>query len=807
MKVRDGFWTMADGLLAEYAEEVYSVTPVENGVQLLCPTKKIWSRGDTLNTPTITVTIKAEMEGVLSVEAVHWAGAQRKGPELELFPAGKPTAEGQVSKDDKTGDTTVTAGSLAATVSGAAHTFQIRFHPADASPDDIDAQLTSLEARSVGYAVSPVVSSRLRTEDMRDKTHHMFTQSELGVGEGVYGLGERFGAFNKVGQEVKLWNADGGTSSEQAYKNVSFWLSGRGYGVLVDTPGKVELEVGSACSNRVETVVEGQRLRWLLVAGPSPKDVLRRLSVLAGQAPSVPSWSLGLWLTTSFTTDYDENTVRGFLTGMRKRNIAVDVFHYDCFWMRAFAWTDFLFDSERFPDPAGQIARLKADGLCRKVCVWINPYIAQHGEAFAHAAKHGYLLKRPNGDAWQWDLWQAGMALVDFTNPEACEWYAKCLEGLLDLGVDAFKTDFGERIPTTDVQWHDRSVDPERMHNFYAHAYNKVVHDVLVKRFGEGEAVLFARSACLGGQRFPVHWGGDCESTPAGMAQSIRGGLSLGLCGFAYWSVDIGGFEGAPPPWIYKRWVAWGLLCSHSRLHGSNAYRVPWLVDDDDQTPSGCSATVARWSSLKTRLVPYLLAQAQASRTAGLPVSLRAMLVEFPEDPTSWNLDRQFLLGDRLLVAPVFSASGHVEFYLPAGKWTNFFTNETRQGPGWFREHHGFASLPLYVRENTILVLGPAKTKNIAGAIKEAGEATEADASSPTGAVYDYISDVEVVLYHVQPGAQADVVSADGSSLGRLHIDDDGKLVGTDVFTGNVTVSNNERVLDDAFATEGVKLL
>ncbi|KXJ96739.1 family 31 glycoside hydrolase [Microdochium bolleyi] len=771
MKFRDGMWMTAEGFNVEYAEEVYDITQTGRGISLLCPTRKIYTRGNTLNTSTVTIDIEAAAEGIISVETTHWAGAQNKGPHFDLFPAGKPPVDSAVTKSDA-GDTILTSGSLSAVVSGGEHPFDIRFRGAataassSSSPNaNASRPLTALLSRSVGLAYSPSWSNPLQTGDMRDFKHYMFAQTQLAVGETVHGLGERFGAFNKVGQAVSLWNADGGTSSDQAYKNVSFWLSSRGYGIFIDNPGRVELEVGSERCTRVQASVEGQRLKWFIIDGPTPRDVLRRYTLLTGRAAAVPAWSFGLWLSTSFTTNYDEATVRAFLEGMRERGTQVDVFHYDCFWMKGFRWTDFVFDSERFPDPKGQIARLKESRLVSKVCVWINPYIAQHGAAFREAAEKGYLVKRRNGDVWQWDLWQAGMALVDFTNPAACTWYASCLGALFDQGVDAIKTDFGERIPTLDVAWHDASVDPHRMHNYYAFLYNKVVYDALAARYGPGEAVLFARSACAGTQRFPLVWGGDCESTPEAMAESIRGGLGLGLCGFSFWSNDIGGFEGNPAPWIYKRWVAFGLLCSHSRLHGSSSYRVPWTIDGDDRSPQGCSAVLARWTALKTRLMPYLFAQAAESVQAGLPLSVRAMCIEFPGDPTCWYLDRQFMVGESLLAAPVFEESGEVQFYLPEGRWTSLLDSVVvKQGPGWFTETHDFASMPLYVREGSILLLGKAGIK---------------------GVVYDYETDVEVCVFAGKPGVSAAaVVDKTGKKLGTITLGEDGELAGTEVLQG-----------------------
>lgn len=398
----------------------------------------------------------------------------------------------------------------------------------------------------------------------------------------------------------------------------------------------------------------------------------------------------------------------------------------------------------------------------------MNPYLGQASPVFKYAASKGYLLKRKNGDVFQWDLWQTGMGIIDFTNPEATEWYVGCLKGLFDKGVDSIKTDFGERIPSKDVQWFDSSLDPRKMHNYYAFLYNKIVYEALQDRYGKDEAVLFARTATAGTQRFPLQWGGDCESTAEAMAESVRGGLSLGLSGFAFWSVDIGGFEGYPPPWIYKRWVAFGLLCSHSRLHGSNSFRVPWTVDEDDKSDQGCSKVLSKWTTLKARLMPYIFSQAQEAVELGIPLSLRAMFLEFPDDPTSWYLDRQFMFGDSLLVAPIFEESGNVEFYLPKGKWTNFFTNEVKSGPGWFKENHAFDTLPLYVRENTVLVLGK---------------------SEQTKTVYDYAQDVEVRLYNTTKGAKARLVNSEGADIGILEVGEEGKLKDQKFLTGSWEVT------------------
>jgi alpha-D-xyloside xylohydrolase len=494
---------------------------------------------------------------------------------------------------------------------------------------------------------------------------------------------------------VDLWNEDGGTSSEQAYKNIPFYLTNRGYGVFINHPEKVSLEVASEKVERVQFSVPGEALDYFLIYGPTPKDVLQRYTALTGRPALPPAWSFGLWLTTSFTTNYDEATVTSFIDGMAQRDLPLHVFHFDCFWMKEFHWVNFEWDERLFPDPVGMLRRLKERGL--RICVWINPYIAQRSALFTQGLEHGYLLKRPNGDVFQWDQWQAGMALVDFTNPAARRWYQDCLRELVDMGVDCFKTDFGERIPT-DVVYHDGS-DPVKMHNYYTFLYNQAVFEVLEEKLGVGGATVFARSATTGGQRFPVHWGGDSTATFESMAESLRGGLSLGLSGFGFWSHDMGGFEQTAPASVYKRWCAFGLLSSHSRLHGSSSYRVPWLYDEE-------AVDVLRFfTKLKCRLMPYLYQAACQAHRYGTPV-MRAMTLEFPGDPGCDTLDRQYMLGDNLLVAPVFTEDGWVDYYLPAGRWTHFLTGQVVEGGRWVREQHDVLSLPLLARPNCIISEG-----------------------------------------------------------------------------------------------------
>jgi len=671
MKFTDGNWLLQPGVTAHHPAEAHDAAVSGRGLVFHAPSRPIRHRGDTLQGPLLTIRVDSPMSDVIRVRIEHFSGTPERGPHIPLFEEKKPKVSIKVT--DK--EAVLKSGGLSAHVA--------RGGPWGLSFESAGRTLTSSGFRGMGFIEWP------------GHGNFVHEQLSLGVGECVYGLGERFTALVKNGQVIENWNKDGGTSSDQAYKSVPFYLTNRGYGVLVNETGPVSFEVASEKLARVQFSIEGQSLEYFVINGPDPKAVLSRLTALTGRPALPPAWSFGLWLTTSFTTSYDEKTATGFIEGMKARDLPLSVFHFDCFWMREFDWCDFEWDARVFPDPAGMLKRLHARGL--RVCLWINPYIAQRSSIFAEAARKGYLLRRSDGSVWQTDLWQPGMGIVDFTNPAARTWFQGHLRRLADMGVDAFKSDFGERIPT-DVVYFDGS-DPVKMHNHYSILYNEAVFELLESERGKGEALVFARSSHASGQRLPVHWGGDCASTFESMAESLRGGLSLGMCGFGFWSHDIGGFEGTPPVAVYKRWLAFGLMSSHSRLHGSSSYRVPWNYDEE-----ACDV-LRLFTKLKCRLMPYLFAKAVEAHELGIPV-MRAMIVEFPGDPASDTLERQYMLGDSLLVAPVFSSDGVVDFYLPQGDWTHLLTGEVRQGGRWHRGTYGFLEMPLFARSGRVIALG-----------------------------------------------------------------------------------------------------
>jgi len=721
MKFSDGFWLNKKGYDVNFVAQAYEVLEDSNSLTVLATATHIHHRGQTLGGPLLEIKFTSNLKDVIKVSIDHYKGARNDGPEFELYLDDnfKPVIE---NNDDYaeliSGDTRVRI-----TKNGG---WDIKYYYKDKL-------LTKSGWRTTSYITEEPsrVKKRLALAedngfwDIPEPTSGAYVREQLGlsVGESIYGFGEKFTTFVKNGQTVDIWNADGGTSSEQSYKSIPFYVSSNGYGVLVNHPEHVSFEVASDTVSRVAFTVDGERLEYFIIGGENPLEVIENYTTLTGKPGLPPAYSFGLWLTTSFTTSYDEETVTSFIDGMAERDIPLQVFHFDCFWMKEFQWCDFEWDARQFPDPKGMLSRLKDRGL--QLCVWINPYIGQRSKLFAEGVEKGYFIKNKDGSVFQADMWQPGMAIVDFTNPDASAWYASKLKELCEVGIDSFKTDFGERIPT-DVCYFDGS-DPVKMHNYYTQMYNKVVFDVLKEYYGENKACLFARSATVGGQQFPVHWGGDCSAEYESMAETLRGGLSLCSSGFGYFSHDISGFEATATPDIYKRWSAFGLMSTHSRLHGNSSYRVPWLFDEE-------SVDVLRhFTNLKGKMMPYLFSNAVTTSTTGVPM-MRAMALQFADDPACLSLDRQYMLGDSLLVAPIFNEDGIAQYYVPAGTWTDLQTGEEFEGGKFYTTEHDYFSLPLLVKPNTIMAMG----------------------NFEKDFVYDYLDGTEFTIYALEDGKSAE---------------------------------------------------
>ena len=722
MKFSDGFWMNQKSFDVHYAAQAYEITKDQHSITVLATPYPITNRGQTLSGPVLEITFMSKNENVIKVTVDHYTGTENKAPHFPVY------EDGYTPQISETADYIELISGKTSVRIGKRNGWLVEYFYDGKKLTESGWRTTSVikeDPYHVHKRLELGQNSGFWEYPQENKDAYLREQLTLSVGECIYGFGEKFTTFVKNGQAVDMWNADGGTCSEQSYKCIPFYVSSRGYGVFVNHPEKVSFEVASETVSRVAFSVTGEHLEYFIFGGENLAEVLARYTDLTGRPALPPAKTFGLWLTTSFTTQYDEATVTSFIDGMAQREIPLQFFHFDCFWMKEFQWCDLEWDTRQFPSPAAMLSRLKAKGL--SICVWINPYVAQRSKLFKEGVAKGYFIKNKDGGVFQADMWQPGMAIVDFTNPEACVWYSERLRRLCEMGVDSFKTDFGERIPT-DVTYFDGS-DPMKMHNFYTFIYNKTIFEVLKDYYGKNKACLFARSATAGSQQFPVHWGGDCTAQYSSMAETIRGGLSLCLSGFGYFSHDISGFEATATPDIYKRWAAFGLLSSHSRLHGNSSYRVPWLFDEE-------SCDVLRFfTNLKGRLMPYIFAQAVKTSTVGVPM-MRAMVLEYADDPACLYLDRQYMFGDNLLVAPILNEEGLGEYYLPEGTWTHILSGEEIAGGRYIRDRHNYFSIPVLAKPNSIVAFGSFK-----------GDFE-----------YDYLDGTEFIVYALEDGKTAGTV-------------------------------------------------
>ena len=670
MKFTDGYWRVKENHNIFNATEIRDVQLLEDRILVYAACRKVMSAGQTFNEPLITVEYSSPMENVIKVRAWHHKGRQERGPVFEIEPSAPLL---QISRMEERSE--FKSGSLRAVIPNKGD-WDVQFYFGDK-------YLTG-----TGYKSTAYITNDKKEPYMREQLH-------LDVGTMVYGLGERFTPFCKNGQTVDMWNDDGGTCSEVAYKNVPFFITNKGYGVLVNHPEKVSFEVATEVVSRVQFSVPGEYVEYYLFGGDSMAEVLQLYTMLLGKPALPPAWSFGLWISTSAQPEQSEKILRANVEEMRKRDLPFSVYYLCCFWMKEYQFCDFQWNREAYPAPQKMIDDFKAQGI--HICLWTNPFISQKSSLFDIGKEKGYFLKTRDGHVWQWDRWQNGMAVVDFTNPEAVKWYQGHIKSLLDMGIDSVKMDFGERIPE-DVVYYDGS-DPQKMHNYYAYLYQKAVFEVIDQEKGKNNAMSFSRAGTAGCQKFPIHWGGDNSSTYDSMAETLRGGLSLSLSGFGFWTHDTGGFEQYPTPDLYKRWTAFGLLSCHSRIHGNTSLRLPWLFGED------CVDVMRYFTRLKYSLMPYLFANACVTARTGLPF-MRPMVLAFEEDLNCRTLDQQYMLGDSLLVAPIFNERGSVTYYLPKGRWTNFLSGESVEGGAWQTETHDYMSLPLMVRPNSMIPVG-----------------------------------------------------------------------------------------------------
>jgi alpha-D-xyloside xylohydrolase len=577
-------------------------------------------------------------------------------------------------------------------------------------------------------------------------------------GEHFYGTGERFTPLDKLQQNLSIWNADAlGVRTQQSYKNVPLFLSSRGYGVFVHDTTRIGLDFGATSGHALAIEVPGSSLDYFFLYGPTLTRILESYTGLTGRAPVPPKWSFGVWASTCFT-EATEQSVMAQCRLIRERKIPVSVYHFDCHWLRAGHWNDFQWDTAAFPNPERLIASLHEQGF--KVSIWENPYVAVDTDLYREGAAKGFFATHADGSVYLVDEWsgeQPLTAIVDFTNPAATAWYKDLHRPLFRMGVDVFKTDFGEGIPA-DAHFSNGHTGLE-LHNAYPLLYNGAVFEVTVEETGHG--LVWGRAGYAGSQRYPTCWSGDPHTTFEDMALVLRGGLSLALSGVAFWSHDIGGFAGpTPSAELYTRWAQFGLLSSHSRYHGMTL-RDPWLFGTEAERVFGMFA------GLRCRLIPYLYSYAHVAAQTGIPV-IRPLVLEYCDDPVASLIDQEYFLGEALLISPVVAAGGAVTTYLPAGEWFDFWSGERMHGPRWLQAVVALDMLPIYVKAGSIVPLGSDSLDVLTNSTSSLTLNVYPAGGSAHGRLHD---DQGVVEFHAEPlaaGALRLSASAAGSYAWRV---------------------------------------
>lgn len=683
----------------EGPSRVVAAEPVardDQGVTL----RAVMSDGDSLH-----LEVRCAGEGVIRVRLAPHAGTRaRSAPAIQLV---RPGHDEDARVDLSDVGAVVRSGPVRAEMTF--RPWRLRFLDSDGrllteentQESDVTYKLRVLPlGRSSGPAGRPVAY------------HETFTARP---DEHFVGLGEKFGALDKRGQHIVSWNYDAfSTESERSYKNVPFYLSSRGYGVLVDSGAATEFDLCHATHACVQITVPDDQIDYYLIAGPAPARVLDRYHRLTGRPVPPPRWALGTWMSTGFQK-FDQAETLARARRIRDHGMPCDVLHLDAYWQNDDYWSDLRWDADRFPDPEGMLKAVHELGF--RVCVWMNPYVSVNSPVFTEGAAKGHFLKRTDGSVFVADVWHGAWpacGIVDFTDPGAVAWFQELLRPLLRQGVDVFKTDFGEGVPVDAVA--ANGLTGEALHNVYALLFNDAVADVTEEI--AGHRVVWARSSFTGGQRHGVQWAGDNNATFTAMASTLRGGLSYAFSGVPYWSHDVGGFTGTPAPEVMVRSAQFGALSPMTRFHG-NSTRFP---GDFDEAVDRAVVDAVR---LRYRLMPYLFSAVVEAGSHGLPV-MRPLALHAPDEPGAWTADLEYLLGADLLVAPVTNPEGERTLYLPRGEWADHWTGEVHAGGRHIRVAKPLHQVPLFVRAGSLIAVeavGGDATREVALACWSAGDA------------------------------------------------------------------------------------
>lgn len=515
------------------------------------------------------------------------------------------------------------------------------------------------------------------------------------------GTGERFAGMNLAGRTFILENTDGlGVNSRRAYKNVPFYISSRGYGLLIMTSSHVRLSLADISTRAVQGLVEDDVLDLFFIGGDNVEQIVLNYRKITGFPKDVPLWSYGTWM--SKMSYFSAEETRTVVKKMREHKFPCDVIHIDTGWFKTDWKCEWEFNADTFPNPEQYFKDMDKDNI--KISLWQLPCIAKNTMHYETAQKNRYVAPKSNSVALSSNFSDVEFdGTIDFTNPAAEIWYKSLLERLLKMGASVIKTDFGEVIEE-DADYF--GLPYKKLHNLYALLYQKAAYEITEKVKGSTDSMIWARAGWIGCQRYPIHWGGDCACSWEGMAGSLRGGLHLGISGFGFWSHDVPGFQGVPSFMnsrpsneLYVRWTQMGVFTSHLRYHGTTErepYEYPEVAD-----------TVRQWLNLRYALIPYVAAEGKKTTQTGYPV-LRSLIFHHGNDTQCWTIDDEYYFGESFLIAPVMNSGGVRDVYLPEGLWIDFWSGEEMKGGIWLQKIKSpLERMPVYVKKGAEIPVYP----------------------------------------------------------------------------------------------------
>ncbi|MBP5492501.1 MAG: alpha-xylosidase [Clostridiales bacterium] len=735
MKFTDGLWTVKEGYQLQYPKEIADIRYSDSGITLYAPYQEQNQVTDSIGCGMLTVHISAPGPNMLSVKITNHRGSRAS---KVCFDLNRTSVKPQSSETE---NEYIYASSLLEARLSKTGNWGISFYFSGM-------YLTSTDIGGMAHITAPDGSTYIRE------------QLNLSEGEYIYGLGECPGSIIRNGGTYTVWNEDAGIEYGKSSKCVPFFLSSKGYGIVVNSNDPVSYEIGNDATTsedngqrtmRTQFSLAGETMEYIFIGGASMKHILDQYSELIGRPSLPPAWSFGTTISTSMYGEMDEDTVYDIMEQAHIQGLPLSVIHFGPSWMKNFEWTSFLWDKERFPNPAQMLKKMHERGV--RACLWVSPYISQKSPLFQEGFDANYFVNLGNGDVWQTDQQQPGSALVDFTFLVARGWYQKYIDDLMNMGVDTFQLDFGSDAPVAAPQFGADAVrhnisyrmenDALSMHNRYCYLFSEAVFEVVKRYHGKNSSFIISHSATVGSQKFPFLSMNNTVSSYEGMQNTLRSALSLSLSGFPFWSQNIGGTADDCPADLYMRWHQAAMFSPHAQTVGSYLQKTPWNYGPDAVNEA------LLFSKFKLGMMPYIFASAVESTSLGVPMT-RPMVLEFPDDPNVAALDQQYMLGGNILVAPITSPDGIVRYYVPSGIWTNLLTRERVEGPIWKNEQHGYSTMPILARPGTVLVAG----------------------QHDTTPLYNYLENVTITLFEIPEGAEvvADVYSADLKNEGFVRV-------------------------------------